>query len=301
MNITFRQFEILVAAADAGSFSAAAETLAISQPALSEAIRRIETEIGHKLFDRTTRSLTLTPDGRQAVAVAREAVRNFRGALDAIAARREGAHGHLVVAALPSVASAILPSALRDFAGQHPAIRVTIHDVQHERAMSLVTDGIADMAITFRPTVLDNLVFEEMASDGMHLVCRKDHPLAAKARVRWREIAEHAFIGMTGISSVRRLTDAAFINSDAPSAPRFEVEQIPSAVALVEAGLGVTALPALTFPMFRSPDLVVRPLVEPKLRRQIGVLRASGRTPAASSLSLSAAVRTHLRRLLNER
>jgi LysR family carnitine catabolism transcriptional activator len=301
MNITFRQFEILVAAADAGSFSAAAETLAISQPALSEAIRRIETETGLKLFDRTTRSLTLTPDGRHAVAVAREAVRNFRGALDTIAARGQEPRGRLVVAALPSVASAVLPSALRDFAGQHPAIRVTIHDVQHERAMSLVADGIADMAITFRPATLDNLVFEEMASDAMHLVCRRDHPLAAKARVRWRDIGEHAFVGMTGISSVRRLTDAAFINVEATSAPRFEVEQIPSAIALVEAGLGVTALPALTFPMFRSPDLVVRPLIEPKLRRQIGVLRAPGRTPPAVLPLLSAAVRAHLRRVLNER
>jgi len=301
MNITFRQFEILVAAAEAGSFSDAAERLSISQPALSEAIRRIETEIGRKLFDRTTRSLNLTPDGRHVAALAREVVRNFRGALDTIAARGSEHHGRISVAALPSVASAVLPSALRNVSAQHPAVRVSIHDVQHERAIALVSDGVADMAVTFRPAAHDNFVFEEIASDAMHLVCRKDHPLAAKARVRWRDIGEHAFIGMTGISSVRRLTDAAFINIEATAAPRYEVEQIPSAVALVEAGLGVTALPALTFPMFRSPDLVMRPLVEPKLLRRIGILQLKGRTPPAAVHALADAVRQHLRRVLKDR
>jgi LysR family carnitine catabolism transcriptional activator len=301
MNVTFRQFEILVAAAEAGSFSGAAQRLSISQPALSEAIRRIESEIGLKLFDRTTRSLSLTPDGKHAVAIAREVVRNFKGALESIAARGSEHHGRILVAALPSVACSVLPSALRDFAAQHPIVRVTIHDVQHERAIALVADGIADMAVTFRPASLENFVFDEIASDAMHLVCRKDHPLAAKTRVRWRDIGEHAFVGMTGISSVRRLTDAAFINIDAISAPRYEVEQIPSAVALVEAGLGVTALPALTFPMFRSPELVTRPLVEPTLRRRIGILQLSGRTPPAAVHALAAAVRAHLQRVLGKR
>jgi LysR family carnitine catabolism transcriptional activator len=203
------------------------------------------------------------------------------------------------VAALPSVACAVLPFALRDFAAQHPAIHVTIHDVQHQRALALVAHGHADMAVTFRPASLDNLAFEEMASDAMHLVCRKDHPLAKHKRVRWPDVGKHAFIGMTGISSVRRLTDAAFISSEAPSAPRYEVEQITSAVALVEAGLGVTALPALTFPMFRSPDLVTRPLIEPTLRRRIGILQLLGRTPPAAMQALAAAVRTHLGRVLN--
>lgn len=298
MNVTFRQFEILVAAAEAGSFSNAAEKLGISQPALSEAIRRIETEIGLKLFDRTTRSLSLTPDGRRVVAIAREVVRNFRGALDTIASRGSEHRGRISVAALPSIASSVLPSALRDFAVRHPAVRAAIHDVQHERTLALVTDGAADMAVTFRPASLDNLVFEEIASDAMHLVCRKDHPLAAKKHVRWRDIGAHAFIGMTGISSVRRLTDAAFINIEATSPPHYEVEQIPSAVALVEAGLGVTALPALTFPMFRSPDLVMRPLTEPKLMRRIGILQLKGRTPPAAVHALAEVVRSHLRRVL---
>ncbi len=90
MNLTHRQFEILIAAAEAGSFSAAAQRLKISQPSLSESIRRIEREIGARLFERTTRSLKLTAEGRHAATVARDAVRDFRHALDRLASGARG-------------------------------------------------------------------------------------------------------------------------------------------------------------------------------------------------------------------
>ena len=75
----------------------------------------------------------------------------------------------------------------------------------------------------------------------------------------------------------------------------YEVEQITSAAALVEAGLGVTALPALTFPMFRGRDLVMRPLIEPVVRRRMGVLQLPGRTLPLPAQSLVAALRAQLR------
>src|SRR4029453_12093499 len=98
MNITIRQLEIMVAAADAESFSKAAAALSITQPALSEAIRRIEGELGFRVFDRTTRSVALTADGRQAVTTARDVVRKFKDAVCDLAARQGGC-ARLVVAA----------------------------------------------------------------------------------------------------------------------------------------------------------------------------------------------------------
>ena len=148
MNLTHRQFEVLIAAADAESFSAAAQHLGISQPSLSESIRRIERELGTRLFERTTRSVKLTAEGRAVVAVAREIVRDFRRALERLAAGGAQGQGRIAVAALPSVACAALPAAIKEFGRQHPAVSVVIHDVQHERALTLVTEGVADFAIT---------------------------------------------------------------------------------------------------------------------------------------------------------
>ena len=295
MTLTHRQFEILVAAANSGSFSEAAQRLGISQPSLSESIRRIEHEIGSLLFERTTRSLKLTAEGRYAAAVAREIVRDFRRALDRLS-NTGSRQGRIVIAALPSITCTVLAAALQEFGRDHAAIEVGLHDVQHERALMLVAEGIADLAVTIRPARHDDLVFEEITSDVAHLVCRSDDPLTRRKSVRWRDLSGLPFIGITRNSSVRRLTDAGFIQAEVAIEPRYEVEQIPSAVALVEAGLGVTALPSLTFSMFKGRSLAVRPLVAPRLRRNIGFVTFAGRTLPAHAEALMRAIRGSLLR-----
>jgi LysR family carnitine catabolism transcriptional activator len=295
--LTHRQLELLVAAADAESFSAAAERLGISQPSLSESIRRIEREIGSALFTRTTRSLKLTDDGRHAASIAREIVRDFKAALERLASRG-GKQGRISVAALPSIACAVLPAAMQIFAREHPTVDIALNDVQHERAIALVAEGTVDLALTVKPAQSDGLEFEEIASDVAHLVCRADDPLARRKSVRWRELGGRPFIGITRISSVRRLTDAAFVHAEIAIAPRYEVEQIASAVALVDAGLGVTALPSLTFSMFKGRKLAVRPLIEPSLRRNVGFVTVTGRMRPPQSSRFMEIVRATMRKEL---
>lgn len=275
MNLTFRQFEILAAAADGPTFSAAAHRLGISQPSFSESIRRIERETGLNLFERTTRSLKITKDGRELAGVAREVMKDFRRALERV--KTGGGQGRIAIAALPSITCAALPRALMQIGKRFPGIEVAVHDVQHERAMAMLRDRIVDMAVTIKPARGEGLTFEAIAADTAHLVCRSDHPLARKKEVRWRELSGHPFIGITAISSVRRLTDAGFVHGEVSIEPRYEVEQVPCAVALVEAGLGITALPSLTFAMFKGRKLATRPLKEPVLRRNVGFVTLSER------------------------
>lgn len=209
--------------------------------------------------------------------MAREVVRDFSFALETIAHRAQSRRSRVTVAALPSVACAVLPHAVQELLRQFPQTEVGIQDVLHERAVGLVADGLADIALTIRPAKPDDLTFDELGSDPVHLVCRLDHPLAASEEVHWRELAAYPFVGLGRTSSVRRLTDAAFTLSELAIEPAYEVEQIPSAAALVEAGLGVTALPALTLAMTKGAGLVVRPLKGPLMRRHVGVVSLSGR------------------------
>jgi DNA-binding transcriptional LysR family regulator len=295
MNLTMRQFEVLAAAADAATFSAAAKHVGISQPAFSETIRRIESALGQTLFERTTRSLRLTDAGRRAGAIAREAVQDFRRATERMAASTDGSRGRVAIAALPSIACAAIPRALAQFSQAFPDIDIDLHDVQHERAMALVRDGIVDIAVTLKPGRTAGLGFESAASDTAHLVCPRKHPLARHKSVRWRDLAGYPFIGITRISSVRRLTDAAFVHGAIAIEPRYEVEQVPSAIALVEAGLGVTALPSLTFAMFKGRELAVRPLIDPVMRRDVGFVTREQRALPAFAEALKRAIREQLR------
>ncbi len=296
MNLTFRQFEILVAAADGPTFSAAAKRIGISQPALSESIRRIERETGLSLFERTTRSLRITKDGRELAAIARDVMKDFRGALDRVKAG--GRLGRIAIAALPSITCAALPRALVNFAKRYPGIQVAVHDVQHERAMAMLTDRTADIAVTIKPARTEGISFEGIAADTAHLVCRADHPLAKKREVRWRDLTGYPFVGITAISSVRRLTDAGFVQGEASVEPRYEVEQVPCAVALVEAGAGITALPSLTFAMFKGRKLVTRPLKDPVLRRNVGFVSLSGRNLPTFAEPLKEEIKEILREIL---
>jgi DNA-binding transcriptional LysR family regulator len=292
MNLTVRQMEILVTAAEAATFSAAAKRLGISQPSLSESIRRVERTVGLVLFERTTRSLKLTEDGRRAATIARELVQDFRRALQSFSAGVGS--GSVAIAALPSVVCAAMPTALAKFARAQPAVEVELHDVQHERAMAMLRDGIVDIAVTLKPARGDKLAFDGIAFDSAHLVCRRDHPLARSHQVRWRDLADQPFIGITQTSSVRRVSDAAFAYGALSVEPRYEVEQVPSAVALVEAGLGVTALPSLTFAMFKGRGLAIRPLIEPKMRRHVGFVTRAQRTLPAFATDLMRLIRERL-------
>jgi DNA-binding transcriptional LysR family regulator len=150
--------------------------------------------------------------------------------------------------------------------------------------------------VTLKPAPDGDLSFDGIAFDTAHLVCRRDHPLARRKTVRWRDLAGEPFIGITRISSVRRLTDAAFVHGDVAIEPRYEVEQVPSAIALVEAGLGVTALPSLTFAMFKGRDLAVRPIAEPVMRRHVGFVTRRQRPLPPFADAVMRAIRTYVER-----
>jgi LysR family carnitine catabolism transcriptional activator len=278
MKLTIRQLEAFTAVAQNTSFSGAAKTLGISQPSVSAIIGKIEGEMGVRLFDRTTRSLRLTSDGKHLFAIADELVRNFHVAVEAMSNRSLGHRGRVVIGVLPSFAATGLPQALNNFSKRFPGVDVVIHDVVHDRALSMLRDGILDFAITTPPAERIDIEYEHLLHDRMMMVCSRDHSLAASPEIDWNQLQEHRFIGLSRTSSVRTLLDAGCLSAGVTLRVGYEVEQIPTVIALVKAGLGVTALPELTFSMFSSDDLAVRPIVRPALNRPIGVCRIAGRT-----------------------
>ncbi|MGU3496144.1 LysR family transcriptional regulator [Xanthobacteraceae bacterium A53D] len=285
MNITVRQLEVFACAARAMSFTQAAAQLGISQPALSESIRRMETELGLRLFDRTTRKLALTREGRALAGLAEEVARDVRAGLQDIATRG-GRRPRVTVALLPSIAAALLPQAADGLRATFPDVELSVCDVPHERAVAMVEDGIADLAVTMRPAS-DMLAYEPLGADRVHLLMRRGHPLAGRGPLPWAALTGHDFVALARSTSVRKLVDGGLAAADVAVAPRFEVEQIPSAYALVAAGLGVTALPELTFAMIPREGLVARPLNKPVVTRAFGLLTRAERplSPVGQALA----------------
>jgi len=290
MNISIRQFEVLVTVAEAMSFTKAAQKLGISQPSISETIRRVENELGFSVFNRTTRHLQLTANGSRVIASAREAVKSLHFAMDTIGKAEDSTDTLLSIAALPSVVCSLLPKFLRSFRSEMPNVRVDVFDADQGKATQMVLEGHADIAIISSPRHSPVFHYEPITTDRMHLVCAADDPLARLDTVGWLELEGRQFINLEPTSSVRRHCDAAFLQTGCRVEPVFEVRQIPSAAALVAAGLGVTALPEFTLPMFNFPNVVAIPLNMPEVTRQIGILQKRVRR----SMSLQETLIGHL-------
>lgn len=277
MNITVRQFEVITIVAETRSFTKAAQLLNVSQPSVSETVRRVEEELGFTVFDRSTRQLKVSTRGQQVVISAREAIKTLRFAMAGLGNPDEQEDTLLTIAALPSVVCTLLPGLLQDFRAKHPNVRIDVRDADQEDATKLVLDGHADLAIVSSTRHSPLFQYEAVASDQMHLICRRDDPLAEMKEVPWAALNGRRFINISGGSSVRRHSESAFLQTGCRVEPVFEVRQIPSAAALVAAGLGVTALPAFTVAMFQFENVVALPLCEPVIARRVGVLQRLNR------------------------
>jgi DNA-binding transcriptional LysR family regulator len=151
-----------------------------------------------------------------------------------------------------------------------PGIRIDLDDALSDACIALVRNGQADFALAASGaggTADSDLRARKLCTDRFHLVCRADHPLAREPRLTVKKIAPHPFIQMARNSSVRQALDAALHPQRLNAV--FEVEHLATVMGLVEAGLGISVVPALTLFHFQRETLVTRPLPLPSLTRTL--------------------------------
>jgi len=285
-DLSTRQLRAFLALADQRNFTRAAETCHLSQPAFSALIRALEDDLGTRLFDRDTRSVQLTPEGRLFEGSARRLVEDMGGAIRDLADHVERRKGRVRVAALPSLAAGWLPGVFAEFMQKWPGITIDLNDALSDACLALVRGGQADFALAASGAggSEGDLRSQKLCTDRFHLVCRADHPLARESRLTLKKIAPWPFIQMARNSSVRQSLDAALHPMRLNQV--FEVEHLATVMGLIEAGLGVSIVPALTLFHFRRESLVTRPLPLPALTRTVHLVqrREGSLSVAAQSL-----------------
>ena len=284
INLTPAQLAAFLDLTRTGSFRDAARLRRMSQPSLSRTIQAIEDTIGQRLFDRTTRRVQLTPTGRELRPIAERLLAEFESGLSELARFIEGRRGRVVIAALPSISAVLLPGAIAQFLAEDRSVDFEIRDSLSGSVVEAVSKSRADLGVTVRPAPAEELRYRPLVADAFGLVCRADHPLALRKTVPWSALGGFPFVAMDPHSSVRAITDAAFVQVGLAVQPLYECAFLATTGGLVSKGLGITALPRLTLSMLGAPGLVWRPLVTPSLKRSLGVVTQVGRTlsPAAS-------------------
>ncbi len=285
MNFDLTELQALVAVADQQSFRAAAESLHLSQPALSRRIGKLEAALGTPLLARTTRHVALTATGREFLEPARAALGGLQDAVLRLAGSTALRHGRVGLACVPSVAAQVLPTVLRAFTTRFPGVRVQLTDGSASAVLAAVTDGQADFGIDFVGAQEPEVRFEPLGREPYVLVMPRTHAWARRRSVRWGELAGQRMVSVSRRSGNRVLIDQALAELPARPVAFHEAEHVAGALALVEAGLGVAALPRLGVPA-RHPVLATVRLVEPVVERVLGLVTPVNRPlpPAAGVL-----------------
>lgn len=282
MNFDLSDLHAFVAVADLGSFRAAAEALHLSQPALSRRVDKLEQALGFRLFERTTRKVELNAMGRAFLPRARHVLGELEAALLGMVDLSERIHGLVTVACIPSVVDNFVAGVVRDFHRRFPSIRVRLLDQSAPDILLSVARSEADFGITYLGAQEPDLEFEQLVEEPFVLACRADHPLAREPRVRWAALAEHDCVVLAPGSGNRLLMDQGLAHVTAKPRWTCEVQHVPAQLSLIEAGVGVGAVPALALAGGAGSSLVGVPLVEPELMRRVGIVRRRGRPSGAA-------------------
>lgn len=273
INFDLQELQAFVAVSEKLSFRAAAEELHISAPALSRRIEKLESLLGVKLFQRSTRHVELTNVGRIFLEHSRNALDELEGAMLGIADLAVQRSGVVTVACVPSAAYYFLPTVIATFTERYPQIRVRILDEGANTVLNDVINRRADFGINFIGTQEMDLEFEPIFTERFVLAVHTEHRFARRRKIRWEELCDERFIAVGKTSGNRVLIDSALAQNTRRPTSFFEVAHVSSLLGLVEARLGVAAVPQLALPAKDHSTLVGIPLIEPEVSRTLGLLR----------------------------
>lgn len=300
MQPSIRQLRAFVAIADLGSFVEASERLHLSQPALSIAIRKLEDAVGGTLFTRSPRGVQLTPEGRFFLPTARRLTVDWEEALEDLGELFNKQRGKVSLAALPTLAAGFLPIVLADYRQQYPNVAINVHDVLANQVDDLVSEHRADIGFSVCPATSEAIRFEPLVDDHFVAVCPHGHPLLALEEVPWSELLKFPVIALNRLSSTRQAMESVVHELDHSMDLMCEVSQIGTAGRMVAAGLGVAALPSLSFRQISFEGLAWRPLVDPYVPRTLGIITPTRHTLSSAATAMLETVRrnaTHLEQL----
>lgn len=287
MNLDIDGLMAFVKIYELGSFSHAATELFISQPALSRRLKKLETRIGVRLIDRTTQKMSLTAVGRDFYPQAQRLLRDLADAAERLQDVSKWQAGSVTIAAIPTAAYEYLPNVIRAYGQRYPNNRIRIMDIAAQDVVRAVLRGDAEFGLSFLGAQDIEVDFQPMFDDPFVLVCRRDHPLAKKRAVSWGELSPYRLVHVGANNSSSILLDLVLNKVSAQLRWFYEVDnQFASGLGLVKADLGIMILPRLAFADHRYTDLVCRPLKDPVMSRNVGILRRSGAalSPAAERL-----------------
>ncbi len=230
--------EALIAAAEGGSLSAAAETMGYTQPGITRMIDSLEEELGFALLLRTKKGVSLTPNGEQMLPFFRDVIRSQRMAEETGASIRGVLSGVLTIGCYYSVSSMLLPEVLHAFLSDFPGVQIVLKEGTNAELSEMLRDHSVDFCFAAKPSEQTVCEWIPILEDELNVWLPEDHPDADGSRFPVRRLADYPFIMIQPGSDTD--LDRVFLIVKVRPDIHFVTKDAYSAYRMVEAGLGIS-------------------------------------------------------------
>lgn len=286
-HLNLDQLRTLIAIADLGSFSAAAQSLHLAQPTVSLHVSELESRLGVPLLLRAARRVQPTPAGAELVERGRRLLRDVDEAIDAAQRRHAGLEGRVRVGvSTTGIVVDLLPPVFEALARRHPGIEIAPMFIGSEGSVAGLQAGTVDLALVSLPQpALPGVRFTPWMTNEMRALVPAQWPVVKRATPAW--LAERPLVMNEPGSRMQTLTMEWFANAGYAPRPRIEHNYDTAMRGLVEAGYGAALLPvAPGDKAYANPRVRVLPL-SPRLERKlvIGQRATESREGAAARVA----------------
>lgn len=291
MNVSSRQLHAFVEICRVQSFVKVSERIHISPSGLSMLVKELEEQVGARLFDRTTRSLSLTDAGRRLQPVAERL-------LQALIDVREGIHGaelvqqaRIDIAATPMLSSTLLPQIIQGFRHSHPGLGIHLSDVDVAAVRRQVLEGEADIGLGFFVKPAVGLVRQSVCRFQLMRVGPPGSaaPLASAPlpKQAWSDLAQTELVGLPRDNPIQALVEIHLADIGKAHESRPEVNLLGTLIGMVQAGLGHAIVPSFALDECLRRGLDIAMLIEPAVYLDLFLVsrRGAGSKPVVSEFA----------------
>lgn len=280
-RFNIRQIEAFRAVITLGSMTKAAQLLGISQPAVSRLMVDFQEAVGFKLFRRSRGGAEPTSDARRLFELVDKLFVGLEEMNQEVHAIRTMASGSVTIASMGPYDNGLLPELIAGFRQRHTDISIRLESQPQDRVTEWVTSRRADIGIVSLPIANASVSARELATLPALCVMPKDHPLAAKERIRAEDLADQSFVSFPRGAPFRFETDTLFENRGIERQLLTEATTHEAVCNLVAAGLGVSIVSPFSPHLRRNPRLEFRPFA-PAMPVSLGMIIEDGALSVAA-------------------
>jgi LysR family hydrogen peroxide-inducible transcriptional activator len=264
------QLRYFCAVAKTRSFTRAAQLENLAQPSLSQQVRKLEDELGTRLFDRLGRTVRLTRMGEAFLPRAEDILRKVTSAKSEIHEMAGMEQGKLVVGTIPTIAPYFLALSLASFAREFPRVQVSVIEEPTQDLLNRIREGTVDFALLALPVLSNHCLSQELFREPLYAVVPQHHHLASRSRLSLKQIENDPFLLLKEGHCFRENTLAACRRARLHPNVVFESNQFATILAMVATGLGVSVVPEMAVEPREGCRFI--PLADENAYRRVGIV-----------------------------